>query len=103
MQFLIALSALAVAVSAVALPAPAAATPTPSACVINIFDHPTFASDPTCTAYQSVDMAIAYTECGGCSLQTLGFGFGPVNPCSAWVTSAVTTVTQTKCSPTPTP
>ncbi|KAH7048335.1 hypothetical protein B0J12DRAFT_111592 [Macrophomina phaseolina] len=74
-------------------------------CTTTLFEGGKFGplQQPTCTFYQSYTTVTEYVDCGGCVLEKLGLGPGPVVRCGTNVQSPLGTETVTTCSPTNTP
>ncbi|KAF4308144.1 hypothetical protein GTA08_BOTSDO04777 [Botryosphaeria dothidea] len=74
---------------------------TPSAsCTTRIFGNGKFGplSQSTCTFYESYTTMTEYVDCGGCVLERLGLGPGPVVRCGTNVNAPLGTQTVTSCS-----
>ncbi|GME65630.1 hypothetical protein GTA08_BOTSDO04777 [Neofusicoccum parvum] len=52
----------------------------------------------TCTFYESYTTITEYVDCGGCALETLGLGPGPVVRCGTNTKAPLGTETVTTCS-----
>lgn len=75
---------------------------TTTSCFIDIIGNPqkSFNDSGTCTLYANTVTETSYTDCGGCSINTIFLGPGPEVQCSTWTTIDVTTTTVAACSPT---
>ncbi|KAF2085087.1 hypothetical protein K490DRAFT_58931 [Saccharata proteae CBS 121410] len=71
---------------------------TTSSCVHIMYPHFNALSSDTCTYYKTIMTETAYTDCGGCQLQTAVLGAGPVVRCAATTTQEVGTSTVTACA-----
>ncbi|KAK7519060.1 uncharacterized protein IWZ02DRAFT_240100 [Phyllosticta citriasiana] len=77
----------------------AAATGSSPTCTTKIFGGGKFGplSRPECTFYDSYTTVTEYVDCGGCALQNIQFGHGPVVKCGKYVNLPVGTITATRC------
>ncbi|KAK8194941.1 hypothetical protein HDK77DRAFT_154321 [Phyllosticta capitalensis] len=68
-------------------------------CTTKIFGGRKFGplSRAECTFYDSYTTTTEYVDCGGCALETLNFGHGPVVKCGKYVQLPVGTITATSC------